>query len=91
MLPAVHGDDSRCVARDIFVTLDRCTYCGRPGCIAWDTDLVSCSEEVCQALADAELRRRALRHPGARSDRRSRVSGASGRRHLGARRSRRCR
>jgi hypothetical protein len=46
------------VARDIFITLDRCHYCGQPGFIAWDKDLFTCGREVCESLAFAEVRRR---------------------------------
>ena len=47
--------------RDLYTQLNRCRYCGRPGFMAWDTDLFSCSREVCKGLAFAEVRRRARR------------------------------
>jgi hypothetical protein len=47
--------------RDIYIQLNRCLYCGRPGFMAWDADLRSCSREVCKGLAFAEVRRRARR------------------------------
>jgi hypothetical protein len=46
------------VARDSFIRLDRCQYCGRPGFIVWDDDLFTCGREVCESLAFAEVRRR---------------------------------
>jgi hypothetical protein len=46
------------VARDVFIKLDRCSYCNRPGFVVWDTDLFTCGREVCKALAFAEVRRR---------------------------------
>jgi hypothetical protein len=46
------------VARDIFIRLDRCQYCGRPGFVVWDADLFTCGREVCKSLAFAEVRRR---------------------------------
>ncbi len=50
--------------RDTYVALDRCAYCGRPGTVTWDADLVTCRHETCEALAYAELRRRANRGKG---------------------------
>jgi len=46
------------MARDSFAALDRCYYCGRRGVHVWDVDLYSCSNEVCESLAFAEVRRR---------------------------------
>ena len=46
------------MARDIFIRLDRCQYCGRPGFVVWDADLFTCGHEVCESLAFAEVRRR---------------------------------
>jgi hypothetical protein len=46
------------MARDIFIKLNRCHFCGRPGFVVWDTDLSSCGHEVCESLAFAEVRRR---------------------------------
>jgi hypothetical protein len=46
------------MARDVFIKLDRCSYCNRPGFVVWDTDLFTCGREVCKALAFAEVRRR---------------------------------
>ena len=46
------------MARDIFIRRNCCHYCGKPGFIVWDTDLFSCSHEVCESLAFAEVRRR---------------------------------
>jgi hypothetical protein len=46
------------VARDVFIKLDRCHYCNRPGFIAWDIDLFTCGREVCKSLAFAEVRHR---------------------------------
>jgi hypothetical protein len=46
------------MARDRFITLDRCHYCNRPGFVVWDADLFTCGREVCKALAFAEVRRR---------------------------------
>lgn len=46
------------MARDIFIKLNRCHFCGRPGFIPWDSDLFSCGHEVCESLAFAEVRRR---------------------------------
>ncbi len=51
------------MARDSFIRLDRCRYCGRPGFIVWDSDLFTCGREVCESLAFAEIRRR--HHEGA--------------------------
>jgi len=79
---AMRGADSEVVGKDIFLEQDRCTYCGRPARIAWDSDLVSCRNEVCQTLASAQVRQRALRL-GTKVDRRLGV-----RRRLGARRGR---
>lgn len=47
------------MAKDIFIELDRCNYCGQPGVISWDVDLFSCSREVCKTLAYGEVKRRA--------------------------------
>jgi hypothetical protein len=47
------------VGKDIFIKLDRCSYCGRPGFVSWDVDLFSCTREVCKALAYGEVKRRA--------------------------------
>ena len=44
--------------RDIFIRLNRCHYCNRPGFVVWDVDLFSCDREVCKSLAFAEVRRR---------------------------------
>jgi hypothetical protein len=46
------------VARDVYIRLDRCQYCGQPGFVVWDDDLFTCGREVCEALAFAEVRRR---------------------------------
>jgi selenocysteine lyase/cysteine desulfurase len=46
------------VARDIFIGLNQCTYCRRPGVVFWDEDLLTCEEELCKSLAYAEIRRR---------------------------------
>jgi hypothetical protein len=46
------------MARDVFIRLDRCQYCGRPGFIVWDADLFTCGREMCETLAFAEVRRR---------------------------------
>jgi hypothetical protein len=46
------------MARDIFIKLDRCHYCNRPGFVVWDTDLFTCGREVCKSLAFAEVRHR---------------------------------
>jgi hypothetical protein len=46
------------VARDVFIRLNRCAYCGRPGVVYWDEDLLSCEEELCKSLAYAAMRRR---------------------------------
>ena len=46
------------MARDIFIGLNQCTYCRRPGVVFWDEDLLTCEEELCKSLADAEIRRR---------------------------------
>jgi hypothetical protein len=46
------------MARDIFIRLNRCHFCGRRGFKVWDTDLFSCNHEVCLALAFAEVKRR---------------------------------
>jgi hypothetical protein len=46
------------VARDVFIRLDRCQYCNRPGFLMWDTDLFTCGREICQTLAFTEVRRR---------------------------------
>lgn len=44
--------------RDVFIQLNRCHYCNRPGVVVWDTDLRTCGEEMCKTLAYAEVRRR---------------------------------
>ncbi len=44
--------------RDVFTTLHRCRYCDRPGSVVWDSDVVTCGHEICEALAYAEVRRR---------------------------------
>jgi hypothetical protein len=46
------------MARDVFIRLNRCHYCNRPGFAVWDVDLFSCDREVCKSLAFAEVRRR---------------------------------
>ncbi len=46
------------MARDIFIKLNRCHYCGRPASTVWDVDLFSCGREGCEALAFAEAKRR---------------------------------
>jgi hypothetical protein len=46
------------MARDVFIRLNRCHYCNRPGFVVWDVDLFSCGREVCKSLAFAEVRRR---------------------------------
>lgn len=46
------------MARDIFIRLNRCHYCNRPGFVPWDVDLFTCDREVCKSLAFAEVRRR---------------------------------
>jgi DNA-binding transcriptional ArsR family regulator len=46
------------MARDVFIRLNRCHYCNRPGFVVWDVDLFSCDREVCKSLAFAEVRRR---------------------------------
>jgi hypothetical protein len=50
--------NSASMARDIFCEREQCRYCSRPGVTQWDVELISCSREVCQALAFSELRRR---------------------------------
>jgi hypothetical protein len=50
--------ETNIVPRDIFIRLDRCNYCNRPGFVHWDVDLFTCGREVCKSLAFAELRRR---------------------------------
>jgi hypothetical protein len=50
--------DSWTVARDKFIKLNRCYFCGQPGFVVWDVDLFSCGREVCESLAFAEVRRR---------------------------------
>lgn len=52
------------MARDVFIKLDRCRYCNRPGFVVWDVDLFTCGREVCKSLAFAEVRRR--HHDGLR-------------------------
>lgn len=54
------------MARDAFIRLDRCRYCGRPGFVVWDDDLFTCGREICEAQAFAELRRRHRHHDGER-------------------------
>jgi hypothetical protein len=44
--------------RDVFIQLNRCHYCNRPGFVVWDVDLFTCDREVCKSLAFAEVRRR---------------------------------
>jgi hypothetical protein len=44
--------------QDIFIALNRCRFCGRPGVVVWDRDLFSCRHEVCESLAFAEAARR---------------------------------
>lgn len=46
------------MARDLFAAHNRCQYCGQPGSVVWDADLVSCGHELCKTLAFAELKRR---------------------------------
>src|SRR5579864_1175027 len=46
------------MARDVFIRLNRCRYCDRPGVVVWDVDLFTCKHEVCKSLAFAEVRRR---------------------------------
>jgi hypothetical protein len=46
------------MARDVFIRLNRCHYCNRPGFVVWDVDLFSCDHEVCKSLGFAEVRRR---------------------------------
>jgi hypothetical protein len=65
------------MARDIFLRLDRCQYCGRPGFIVWDADLFTCGREVCESLAFAEVRRRHHGPERAPEDRLSRALLAS--------------
>jgi hypothetical protein len=50
--------DTWVVARDNFIKLNRCYFCGQPGFVVWDVDLFSCGREVCESLAFAEVRRR---------------------------------
>jgi len=50
--------DTWIVARDNFIKLNRCYFCGQPGFVVWDVDLFSCGREVCESLAFAEVRRR---------------------------------
>ena len=52
------------MARDRYIRLDRCQYCGQPGFIVWDDDLFTCGREVCEAQAFGEIRRR--HHDGTR-------------------------
>ena len=52
------------MARDVYIRLDRCQYCGQPGFVVWDDDLFTCGREVCEAQAFAEVRRR--HHDGRR-------------------------
>ncbi len=49
---------ARSMARDAFISRNRCQYCNRPGFVVWDVDLFTCGREVCKSLAFAELRRR---------------------------------
>lgn len=44
--------------RDLFIKLNRCYYCDRPGVVVWDVDLLTCGREVCKSLAFAEVRKR---------------------------------
>jgi hypothetical protein len=67
---AAQANDPDVVAKDIFIALDRCSYCGRPGSIVWDDGVMSCSHEVCEGLAYREVRRR---HQNSPPDRRQRV------------------
>jgi len=46
------------MARDVFIRLNRCQYCNRPGFVMWDADLFTCDREICKTLAFAELHRR---------------------------------
>ena len=46
------------MARDIFIRLNQCAYCRRPGVVFWDENLLTCEEELCKSLAYAEIRRR---------------------------------
>ena len=50
--------DSSGMARDIFIDLKRCHFCGQSGSVVWDAALFSCGHEVCESLAFAEMRRR---------------------------------
>lgn len=52
------------MARDVYIRLDRCQYCGQPGFVVWDDDLFTCGREICEAQAFAEVRRR--HHDGQR-------------------------
>jgi hypothetical protein len=58
------SSDASDVAKDIFIDLDRCTYCGRPGSNPRGVDLFTCGRELCECLAYAELKRRAARGCG---------------------------
>ena len=53
-----HWSDTWTVARDRFIKLNRCYFCGQPGFVVWDVDLFSCGRETCESLAFAEVRRR---------------------------------
>jgi hypothetical protein len=46
------------MARDVFIRLNRCQYCNRPGFVMWDAELFTCDREICKTLAFAELHRR---------------------------------
>ena len=46
------------MARDVFIRQNRCSYCNRTGVVVWDSDLFTCSSELCKTLAFAEVRRR---------------------------------
>jgi hypothetical protein len=50
--------DEEHMARDVFIRLNRCQYCNRPGFVVWDADLFTCDREICKTLAFAELHRR---------------------------------
>jgi len=55
---AARASDPDVVAKDIFIALARCSYCGRPASIVWDDGVLSCSHEVCEGLAHREVKRR---------------------------------
>src|ERR1017187_3920471 len=65
MRPGHAQGQKESMARDIFIRLDRCHYCNRPGFVVWDTDLFTCGREVCKSLAFAEVRHR--HHDGLRA------------------------